>query len=443
MSKSLSARLAITSGAWTVITLVLTGVILTLLFRAHIERRFDELLQDHLQENIAASEIDANGQLTLSWIPSDPRFTQLRSGWYWAVWRGNEQIAQSRSLWRHQLLVDTPAAGTGTGIQATAGPEGELLRAAVEDITFPSSDDHFAFIVAGPIHDIERDMQEFTRNLALTLATLGVGLLGVVFLQIRFGLRPLHDLQRALAQVRTGESNELPTGYPAEVEPLVEDLNALLAQNALLLNRARTQTGNLAHALKNPLTVIMNEARQLPTDQGDVLCEQATTMKHHIERYLSRARAAGSVSLPGARADVQAIVEDLRFTLDRIYAEKGLSIDVTALKGLYFRGDAGDLEEMMGNVMDNACKWARYHVEVSGHATDGRLILLVDDDGPGIAETARSYAFERGGRLDEQTAGSGLGLSIVHELAELYLGSIRLSSSPNGGMRVRLELPLV
>ena len=222
---------------------------------------------------------------------------------------------------------------------------------------------------------------------------------------------------------------------------MVSELNGLLDHNRALLERARTQVGNLAHALKNPLTVIRNEAGPMENERGRVIREQTAAMANSVDRYLSQARIAGTAGVLGARAELKVIVEDLCFSLEQLYKEKALEIQRDGLEGYWFRGEAQDLEEMLGNLIDNACKWARSQVLVHAVSADGRLRIVVEDDGPGIPEKRQVEVLERGRRLDEKIPGSGLGLDIAQDIAGLYRGSITLGRASSGGLSVQLDLP--
>lgn len=437
--RTLTLRLIAASAVWIAITLCAAGLLLLFLFEDHIERRFDGALADHLEELVAASEIGPDGALQLSWTPYDPRFNRPRSGWYWQIEQGDRVVARSDSLWPGRLRVGP--AGDGRRIEELSGPGGEALRAVVTPITLPGAPGRFVYAIAGPVIDVRRDVREFGAKLAITLALLALGLVAAVVVQIHYGLLPLKRLRLALARVRSGSAPRLPESFPGEVQPLVHELNALLDHNAALLERARTQTGNLAHALKNPLTVIRSEAGVVAAPHGSVLREQADLMSRQIEWHLARARAAGAVGVLGARVDVLAIARDLAFSLERLYRDRALMVELRELDGLVFQGDAQDLEEMLGNLMDNACKWARSQVRVSGSRGGQDLLLAVEDDGPGIAADHRQGVIERGRRLDETTTGTGLGLGIVRDLAELYRGSLALGPSELGGLRAMLELP--
>lgn len=438
---SLTLRLVAASGIGIAGALIVAGMLLVALFRDHIERRFDAMLSDHMEELAAAGDITPAGNLALSWVPFDPRFNRPLSGWYWQIGRQGKIVAQSDSTWRTELDVAPPPADAPPATQNFTGPGGRRLRAIVQQITFPRSAEPFTFVVAGPAANIESDVREFASKLAITLGLLGAGLIAAVWLQVRFGLRPLRRLRASLSDVRAGRRKRLPETFPEEVQPVVSELNALLDHTAAWLDRARTQTGNLAHALKNPLTVIRNEAGHVEGERGQILREQAATMTQWIERFLSRSRAAGSMTALGARTAVAEVAEDLRFSMSRLYGERALAIELADVDGLYFRGDAQDLEEMLGNLMDNACKWARTRVRVSGRLVDRRLSIRVEDDGPGVPDALASAAVRRGSRLDERVPGSGLGLDIVRDIAELNGGSIHLEESALGGLCARIDLP--
>lgn len=441
MRNSLTLRLVTTSFAWIGVTLLITAVLLIVLFRGHIEQRFEALLHDHLEELVSASELTPEGTLQMTWRPSDPRFKRPHSGWYWEVLQSGVTVARSDSLWKESLRVTEPGIGYIPQIQKFSGPEDEPLQALVQDITFPEAKKPFLFVVAGPVADIEDNVRAFTAQVAITLAVLGIGLLLVVWFQVRFGLRPLQTLRRALGDIRKGNAERLPENFPVEVEPVVSELNGLLDHNRALLERARTQVGNLAHALKNPLTVIRNEAKAIESSQGQVIRVQTAAISNSVDRYLSQARIAGTAGILGARTNVKVIIDDLCFSMERLYQERALEIRYSVLEGCYFRGEAQDLEEMLGNLIDNACKWARSQVLVRAECAKDRLLIEVEDDGPGIPEQQQVEVLERGCRLDEKVPGSGLGFDIVQDIAGLYRGSITFGQTPSGGLRVQLSLP--
>jgi signal transduction histidine kinase len=229
--------------------------------------------------------------------------------------------------------------------------------------------------------------------------------------------------------------------WPAEVQPLVTDLNAVLDANAAILERARTQTGNLAHALKTPLAVIGNAAAALPPAEAALIAEQAERMRRQVELHLVRARAAAIAHTRGPGTPLRAALDAVLRSLARLHADKGLAFEVRGETTAPFRGELQDLQEMLGNLLDNAAQWARGRVDVTLAERGGHLLLTIDDDGPGIPAAERARVLQRGERLDEQPAGAGLGLAIAGDLARLYGGSLALDDSPQGGLRAVLELP--
>jgi signal transduction histidine kinase len=439
LRNTLTFRLVLISTAWVAGSLLVAGLLLVWLFRGHIERRFEAELVEHLDELLAASEISPQSGLQLSWTPSEPSFNRPYSGWYWQIAHGNAIVARSDSLWRNRLRNISP--GQGGGMQHFAGPSEEPLRGLVQNISLPGANDRFTYVVAGPMSDIERNVDQFVTELTVTLCVLGFGLVAAVLAQVYFGLRPLRKLQHALVAVRSGRLRRLPDSFPEELKPLVLELNALLDHTNALLERTRTQAGNLAHALKNPLTVIRNELRDAGDERGRLLQDQMQRVMDFVERYLARARAAGAADIIGARAPLRETIEELQFSMEVLYKDCNLSFQVCGVRGLFFRGDRRDLEEMLGNLMDNACKWARSQVVVRAKKSDGHVLLTVEDDGPGIPKTCQAEVFSRGRRLDEAMPGSGLGLDIVRDTAELYRGALNIGTSSLGGICASLELP--
>ncbi len=286
----------------------------------------------------------------------------------------------------------------------------------------------------------------FRGVLALSLGALGVTIALAAVAQVLGGLRPLGRLRVSLNAVRQGLASRVPGTYPNEVQPLVEDLNAVLAQNEAIIARARTQAGNLAHGLKTPLAVLANEAAQIAASGDGRLAArialQVERMQRHVDHQLARARAAASLAVPGARTPVGESLAGLARVMAQVYRERGLRVEEAVEAGAVFRGERQDLDEMLGNLVDNACKWARSRVRVEALATGGRLVVRVDDDGPGLSPPQREEVFARGRRLDESVAGAGLGLAIVRDLAELYRGTVVLAESPLGGLRAELTLPV-
>jgi signal transduction histidine kinase len=304
--------------------------------------------------------------------------------------------------------------------------------------------------VAGPQDWLDHLVANFRYRLTTALALAGIGLVAVTLFQVRFGLLPLRQIEGGLAAIRSGAASTLEGELPAEIEPLQSELNALIRSNQDIVDRARTQVGNLAHALKTPLAVITNEARSEKTKLGAKVAEQAQIMSEQVKHYLDRARMAARVNVIRRVTPVAPVIDPLVRTLERIHQDKNVKIAVSCPSDARFQGERQDLEEMLGNLLDNACKWARRSVELTvepspttGRASQRRLTITVADDGPGLTDEQRAKIGKRGLRLDETKPGSGLGLSIVMDLAQSYRGSCALARAPNGGLAVHLVLPAV
>ena len=277
--------------------------------------------------------------------------------------------------------------------------------------------------------------------------TAGVALVCMIagFYVVRAAIRPLDAIRRRLADVRSGAERRLPGTYPAEVQPLVDDLNGLLAHNEAAVARANARAADLAHGLKTPLAVLANEAAVLArtgdAELAETIAQQVGLMQRQVEYHLAHARAAGAAAAVQARCPIAESAAGLRRALLRLHSDRGLQIDVTVPPDLEFRGRREDLDEMLGNLLDNACKWAKSRVTISASRDADRVTIAVDDDGPGIEEASRERVLQRGARADEAAPGSGLGLAIVRDIAELYGGSITLGPSSLGGTRAELRLP--
>lgn len=457
---SLAFRMFVTSAMWTLLALPLAGLLIYSLYREDVQTSFD----GQLQKLVIAIDVDsmaATGDQPIA--PTnryEPLFEVSRSGWYWQIkpvdGQDTETLA-SASLGPARLTspyglgypVDPE---TSTRWRNDVGPSGERVRIVevLDSLRHDPDGPRYSIIVAGPLEWFETSVVNFRNRLTVALALVGSGLILITLFQIRFGLAPLKRVEGALAAIRSGEATRLEGNVPAEIEPLREELNALIQSNSDIVERARTQVGNLAHALKTPLAVVINEARDHKGPLGVKVAEQARIMGEQINSYLDRARMAARVSVIGRSTPVLPIVEPLVRTLERIYQEKGVRIGVACPEDAKFQGEKQDLEEMLGNLLDNACKWSRGHVHLNitpprraSRPQQRRLRIVVEDDGPGLTAEQRVRIGQRGLRLDETKPGSGLGLSIAIDLAQSYRGSLKLDQSPHGGLLVRLDLPAV
>ncbi|MGH6899804.1 MAG: sensor histidine kinase [Geminicoccaceae bacterium] len=437
---SLAFRLVASAAVWCAIWLSAGGYALSTLFGRTVERNFDVRLGVLLEGLVAGSELAEDGALQLRPQLGEPRFEQPLSGWYWQISDGGRVLRRSPSLW-DGVLPTAPAPERSTATGDVVGPEGQPLRLLVRPITLPGAEGAFIYAVAGDRREIQADRQSFNRLLIFALGALFAGVVGAVLVQVRFGLEPLRRMGRALSGIRAGKAARLEGDFPAEIGPLATELNALLDHNEALVERARTHVGNLAHGLKTPLSVLTNEARRSHGPLADLVTRQVALMRHQVDHHLARARAIATGTILGARTEVLPVLDDLRRTLGRIHADKALVIEVACPPELAFRGARQDLEEMLGNLLDNACKWARARVSVRVEPAGEQLQVAIEDDGPGLPPARRAEVLERGRRLDEQVPGNGLGLAIVADLAQLYRGRLVLEEAEGGGLRALLTLP--
>ncbi len=444
---SLAARLILAAAVWTMIGLAAGGYVLSQAFVTAVRDNFDTTLQIDLDGLIAAAEPDAGGQVSLQERFLNRRFDRVYSGLYWQIVpdKAGGVVQFSHSLFDKTFKVENRVESHGLIWGNAAGPDNQSLRVLAKHVFFnPKNSLGYTMMVAGDLAMVDAEIAEFNSTLIRSFVALLLMLVVAIFIQVRVGLQPLRRVREALVRIRSGTSRRLEGKFPAEIVPLASELNSLIEHSAEVVGRARAHVSNLAHYLKTPLSVLSSEAQAAPGPLADVVMKQVLVMRRQVDHYLARARAAGAVDVLGNRTPVAPVLEDLARVLDRIHAARGIEIAVAAPAALAFRGERQDLEEMAGNLMDNACKWARTSVTATAQAGPaGRLQLVVEDDGPGLAAEDRSRVMERGERLDESVPGSGLGLSIVRDIAKLYGGGLQLQESALGGLRTILDLPAI
>ncbi|HWA03307.1 MAG TPA: HAMP domain-containing sensor histidine kinase [Rhizomicrobium sp.] len=450
---SLAARLIAAAAIWTALGLAIGGFVLSNAFRSAVQDNFDTTLQIDLDGLIAAAEPDPDGGVALEPRLLNRRFERVYSGLYWQITplQGGQQVQISHSLFDRSLKVrDARKSGDLTWGYAD-GPDLQKLRVLEHRVEFPVTatarkDDSRAYtiLVAGDTAEVEAEIADFNGTLIWAFLLLGAGLVAAVLLQVRVGLLPLRRVRDSLARIRDGKARRLEGRFPAEIAPLAGELNSLIQHSEEVVARARTHVSNLAHFLKTPLTVLVSEADAHPGPLADAVRKQVSSMRRQVDHYLARGRAAGALDVLGNRTKVKSVLDDLARVLTRIHEQRDIEIEIVCPPGLFFRGERQDLEEMSGNLIDNACKWARSRVRVTASPLDRSMWeLAVEDDGPGLAPEDRERVLERGGRLDESVPGSGLGLSIVEDIAKLYGGTFDLGSAAMGGLRARLVLPAI
>ncbi len=451
--RSLSKRLFASAAVWSVSILLIAGLILSSLYRRSAEQAFDERLGVYLRAIVADVATPGEDTRTEPGQLGDPQFELSLSGWYWQITplsQQNAKIKASRSLFAARLpRLETLGVAAQIGEYRrgyATGPDGRVIR-IVERVIETDEEGRFLIQVAASTDQLEADIHRFEYSLAATFLLLALALMLSTVAQVRFGLAPLRRLRGEVSAIRRGESDGIEGAFPLDLAPLAGELNLLISSNREIVERARTQVGNLAHALKTPLSVIANEANADASPLAAKMREQADVMRDQVTYYLDRARVAARSNVIGTTTDVAPAIESLIRTFQKIHRDGVPAFEAAITWTPRFRGEAQDFQEMVGNLLDNAGKWAASRVvltlslEEGGAGRPDFLILTVDDDGPGLPADLRAQAVKRGRRLDETKPGSGLGLSIVADLAAVHAGEFALEDSPLGGLRARLRLP--
>ena len=446
--KSLVGRLIWLAAGWSLAAMAVTCVALTAIFYAAAFSRFDQSQADTADSLLAGSTIE-DGKVTAPQFV-DMRSTRVYSGKYWELAEVEPKgklhpMVRSRSLWDSDLPWPGDLGRLTMGstvIYKATGPSGEPLRAVAMTRKLPGRATPIVFMVAEDRSPIDRDVRLFAIRTAALLVLLGAGLVAAVIIQVRVGLKPLFDLQREVTDVRKGRAEQVEGRYPTELTPLAEELNALVSHNQEVVERQRTHVGNLAHALKTPLSVLLTEARSQGGELADVVHRQAEAMRVQVDHHLRRARTAARAQGSRDRTPVGPAIDELARTLEKIFEGRAVAVEWSAPEDLAFQGEKQDLLEIAGNVMENACKWSRGRVYVHAEPLSAdELLLRVEDNGAGLPAARREEVLKRGARLDETAPGSGLGLSIVDELVRAYGGRMRLDQSAHGGLQLDIELP--
>jgi len=449
---SIARRMLVAAAIWSAFVLMIAGWSLQAFYRTETDQQLDLSLDDTLR-TLAGAVNSEQGQIEVddAKLPRDERFSLPLLGRYWAFidLSAENEVVRTR---KSPSFFDEDA-GVAADVRAEAlkqrgavlhldapGPDDKQMRVGLQAVTFPDRPEPLLLYAAIDRTSADASVGSFTLRLGIALGVLAVGLIGGVLVLIRYGLRPLHEIEDKLGDVRAGRRDKLDGEYPSELSPLVREINTLITHNRNVVDRARTHVGNLAHALKTPLAVLKNEAKG--SDKlSDLVRRQTEAMTSNVNSYLKRAQAAAQAEVLGVRTEVKEPVEGIARMLERLHREKGVAIDVDVDPKAVFRGERGDFDELVGNLLENAAKWCKSRVNVTVTRNDDGMEVKVDDDGPGLPAEHRVKALERGKRLDESEPGTGLGLSIVSELADIYGGRLHLEDSPIGGLRARLVLP--
>ena len=451
--QSLRLRVVLISVLWIALALVVTGHVLNQLFEDHVREQYQRQLQVYADYVLADIGQGPDGQPKLERAQQNPRFVKPLSGLYWQI--NDEQgnpVLRSRSLWDQALVVPKDSlASNQTHFHMEQGPQDKSVLLLEQIVRFEWSESRrWRLLVAENSDDLTASVADWQRSLALFLSVLFVGLLLAVVAQAFFGFTPLRRLQRAITALRQGTVSRLEGDYPSEFAPLVTEFNAVLQANEKIIDRARAQAGDLAHAIKTPITVINNATdRALRADIGqaefvELIQQQLQSLQSTVDWRLRRARLAAQLGGVSARSTpVAPVLRQLLEVMQKLYADRGVLFEADIPDTtINFDGESQDLMEILGNLLDNAGKWAKHRVQVRVTKDARHVVISVDDDGEGLEPDQMDLAIRRGIRLDEQVHGSGLGLAIVRDMVDLYEGSIELSDSLLGGLSVQVKFPV-
>ncbi len=439
---SLSTRIILIAAGWILILLLAGGIALDRTLAGLITRQFDDQLGNTLTAMVASTEIGPDGEVFFNRPLGDQRFLEPNSGLYWQIkGQGHEDFA-SRSLWDGSLAVNRESSGSEPHIYDSFERPAEPLRVIQRWVVLPNSDTKWWFTVAASRKELDVQISQTRSILAYSFAILGLGLFVMAALQTWYGLFPLRRVRRAIKQMRTTGANRVTEPLPLEVQPMVLELNALLADNERQAEEARTHAGNLAHALKTPLTVVMNAATAKAPDLADTVIREAAVMRRQVDHHLARARAVGRRAVGLSRASVWESVEAVLRAVTRLHESTRFDLDGSREATVAI--ERQDLDEILGNLIENAAKYGGGSVFVTvDHGIEPEWCeVWIEDDGVGIPAEERERIFDRGARLDTGKPGTGLGLAIVRDVAEIYGGTVELAESEDlGGLLVKLKLP--
>ncbi len=425
--------------------LVATAFLLTELYSRALDTSLSETLEFQIESLVGA--VLENGPADIpSTAITDPRFARLASGWYWEIRNDQGQVLSSSASRVGSILpsIEVPFGPDNRRSAVLTDAYGTTIRAVERRITLQDAGT-LDIKVTGNLNEIYALVADFRGQALIVLGAVGVMLAIMSFLVARFALRPIIRLRQSVEAVRQGEVAEISGRFPSEIAPLADEINELLRSNTQIIERARNQVGNLAHGLKTPLAVLRNEAAGKQTALAEIVRSESDKMAGLVSNYLDRARLAARTSIVGKKADAPALMARLVRVMGRVHPETELRFAEPAADTPWFRGEESDLEEICGNLLDNACKWAAKRVQValgSSKTSAGlALHIVIEDDGPGLEQDEIATALRRGQRLDEKKPGSGLGLDIVKELVDIYGGNITLGRSDMGGLKAELILP--
>ena len=446
---SLALRLFTSAIVWIFLTLLGTGIVLSDLNKQSNLKAFDDKLNLLLETLIGASKIDSSNSITVISSIGDPRFFQPYSGWYWQINNGAKTLSRSRSMWDQVFTLDKRLIGgraqfLNSSLQNIDNQKKDIvekkeLQILQREISFPGFSGPLTFIVSGDTIEFRQNVEEFNQALSISLMILGLGLLFAVYLQVHYGLLPLNKIKNSLFKIRNGDATKLEETYPLEVQPLASEINDLIQHNEKIIDRAKTHVGNLAHVLKTPLAVISNES----STDNIIMRNQLELMRKHIDRYLKKAHLDASGKVAKEKLNLSSLLKKMIKIFNKLYPNVTIKLTEKS-SNLFVYSSLEDMEEVIGNLLENSCKWTSKLIKINiNKFSENEIKFVIEDDGPGLAEEQLTNVFARGFRLDEQKPGTGLGLNIVKDIVETYKGKVWLTRSKNlGGLKVNVLLPM-
>ena len=445
---TLSLRLFLLTSLWALFSVALVAFVLSQAYRQNAERRFAELVTANLYNLLGSVQADATGKLAGQPDLRDPRYTVFGSGWYWEVSALSDPANRLASTSLVDGLIAAPQdLQFDENYQRNwtyTDDRGAQLTGVEARVFLGSGSEIYSFRVTGNRSELSGEVASFTRTMIVLLALFGLGFIVASFVIVTIGLRPVSRASRRLSDIREGRAERLEGRFPSEIQPLIDETNALIESNRSVIERARTQVGNLAHSLKTPLAVLKNEAGAAPADLRRIILDQTGLMQHQVQAYLDRARIAARHATVTSRTDVGPVLERLCRVVGKLNPALTI-IPPGPGTTIMFAGEQQDFEEVVGNLLENAARFAKdsVRVRVKREILDDKamMTLVIEDDGPGMTDEEAKLALGRGMRLDETTPGSGLGLAIVTDIVGEYGGALTLNRSEMGGLKCEVALP--
>lgn len=442
---TLSARLFAFASLAAVVGIAIVALVISNEYRSNAEARLNDLLTANVFNLMGSVEVSETGRLQGQPDLGDARYRLFDSGWYWSVSKVGTPSTQISSPSLSDQSIEIPP---NTAFDETFQREfevsdhnGNMLAGLEAQVFLGEGNDLYSFRITANKSALNEEINSFVQRLALILSVFAFLIIASTYLVVRLGLKPLSRATQRLGDVRTGDATRISGNFPDEIQPLIDETNALIASNNLIVDRARTQVGNLAHSLKTPLAVMQNELVRLPDKSRTLFDEQMTAMRKQVQFYLDRARISARSTTSIASTPVFPVLQKLGDVVAKLNRNKDVSIELDAVSSVCFSGEEPDLQEIVGNLLENASKYAATGLELTATYENSVLTIWVEDDGPGMDEEQIQKAMQRGGRVDEAKTGWGLGLSIIHDLVEEYEGTFDLGRSNRGGLKAIVQLP--